>query len=92
MNVEKFVEGLHDYLSKQIQPLADRIKNLESKLESIESKGMEYRGIYQRAQHYGRGDVVTHKGSMWVHVTDGSRGYAPGDGACWQLAAKGHSK
>ncbi|WP_406828696.1 hypothetical protein [Microbulbifer sp. ARAS458-1] len=125
VNMEKFVEGLHSYLSKQIQPLADRVKNLEqggsggkssakilfdsvrelidkrqkpllkriedleSKLESIESKGLDYCGTYQRALRYERGDVVTHKGSMWVHVYDSSCNYEPGSSPYWQLAVKG---
>lgn len=39
MNVEKFIDGLHDYLSKQFAPLVERIKRLEERAPEKGEKG-----------------------------------------------------
>ena len=53
----------------------------------MEKTGIKYVGVWQKAQTYRKGDVVTHDGSMWVSLkADNSD--APGKGDSWQLAVK----
>lgn len=71
---------LVDMLTKAINRNTDRVKG-------IQTKGVEYRGVFQSAQEYGRGDLVTFAGSMW-HANCATR-TKPGDGRDWTLAVKG---
>lgn len=63
-----------------------RIDQLEKRLAEVESKGIQYRGVFQRSDSYARGDLVTHDGGIW-HATGPTR-QIPGAGDDWQLAVK----
>lgn len=65
----------------------DRLADLEQRVAAVESAGIKYCGVWQRAQEYGRGMVTTHGGSSWVAVADTTRA-EPGDGPAWQLMAR----
>jgi len=70
-----------------VDGLADEIRALRKKCTAIQEKGVIYRGVWQAAEQYGRGDLTTHKGSIW-HANEVTRA-APGDGRAWTLAVKG---
>lgn len=65
-------------------PLLERIAALEA-----QPKGLDYRGVWQRASSYDRNEGATHDGSLWISLRDDVRGVEPGtDSAAWQLAVK----
>jgi len=69
-----------------------RFKAIEQELAALKTapKGLDYRGIWQRAVPYQRNEGTTHKGSLWICLLDSARGVEPGTSpATWQLAAKG---
>ena len=74
--------------------IADAVKEatapLLKRIETLEESGIKYLGNYQRAAGYGRGDTVTHKGSLWTAIRETTPGTAPGDHPeQWQLSQKG---
>ena len=79
--IKKYVEGC-------VQPLQQEIKGLTERLRNIETKGVDYRGVYQRAQTYQRGTLVTKDGSIHVALRDIQEGEQPGVSDAWQLAVK----
>jgi hypothetical protein len=72
--------------------IAERIeqatKPLRERIIELEKRGVDYKGVYQRAALYRRGDIVTHDGSMFVAITDIEPNEAPGNGGAWCLAVK----
>jgi hypothetical protein len=64
-----------------------RIAALEKRLDEIESKGVAYRGVWQAADEYQRGNLATHAGGIW-HANTSTRA-RPGTSADWTLAVKG---
>lgn len=80
--------GYAKALEQLIIAQSARLDALEAKLATLETRGLEYRGVHQRAESYRRGDAVTHKGGIWVAVRDDARDI-PGQGDSWQLAVKG---
>lgn len=67
-----------------------RMEALSDRIAGIESKGVEYLGVWQAAASYKRGNLVTHGGSIW-HANEDTRA-KPGDGKTWTLACKGGSR
>jgi hypothetical protein len=61
--------------------LSKRIKDLEAR------KMPEYRGIWQDGETYPESSLVTSQGSLWISKAQ-TKGVRPGDGSCWELAAK----
>lgn len=59
---------------------------ISDQLKEIESRGVRYRGIYQRSDEYKRGDLATFDGSMWCAIRDTSE--CPAKSQDWQLAVK----
>jgi hypothetical protein len=67
---------------QEIAPLLRRI-------EELEKRGIEYRGIYQRSCEYRRGSMITHDGNLWCCITDAEVNESPGSHPSkWQLAVK----
>ncbi|MGG7580633.1 transposase [Rhizobium sp. Nf11,1] len=78
----------------EVYALLDALKSVllehQARLTALESHGVKYAGVYQKALGYRRGTVCTHAGSMWIALADTPEGVAPGsNGAFWQLAEKG---
>ena len=69
--------------------IAHLARELETRVEVLESRPtVEYRGVWDDATMYGRGALVTDRGSMW-HATEASIGRRRGsDAAFWKLAVK----
>ena len=72
---------IKDYVRRAIAPLEKRIAELEK-------RGVDYKGTYQRAALYRRGDITTFDGSMYVAITDIEPNETPGNGGKWVLAVK----
>jgi hypothetical protein len=61
---------------------------LRERIVELEKRGVDYKGTYQRATVYRRGDIVTVDGSMFVAITDIEPNEEPGKGGKWVLAVK----
>ncbi|MDF2810407.1 MAG: hypothetical protein K0S56_1438 [Microvirga sp.] len=74
----------------ELYEVADLIKaglaDIAKRTSALEDGGVKYFGVWQAANAYSRGALVTHKGSMWHANTDTSR--EPGEGKDWTLAVK----
>jgi hypothetical protein len=74
--------------SARVKDLEAEVETLKAKLEEITSRGVKYRGVWQAAEQYERGDLVTREGSMWACNRSSSRA-TPGTGSRdWTLAVK----
>jgi len=73
---------IKDYIKAQVDPL-------ERRLGDIEASGIKYCGVWQRANLYRKGSVVTEQGGAWVALGD-SEGVRPGEGGtdAWQLLVR----
>jgi hypothetical protein len=80
LDIEKFVAGLHDYLSKAFTPLVQRIVALEQL--PVKTLADAYKGAHLPGQ-YKRGDLVTRGGSLWIAVEDANG--TPGSSPSWRL-------
>jgi hypothetical protein len=66
--------------------LVEEIRALRLRVDSVESKGLRYRGVHQRADEYRKGDAVTQNGNMWVCLRETTG--TPGASEDWQLAVR----
>lgn len=69
-----------------IDIMATTLAKQSERLAALEAGGIKYMGVWQAANAYGKGSLVTHKGSMWHANADTAR--EPGDGKEWTLAVK----
>lgn len=90
-DMEHLAETILDIIERPLAAQAKRIDALEKALaeERSKPKGMQYRGVHQRALAYAQGDAVTHAGGLWVALKDIEPGEKPGTSEKWILAAKG---
>ncbi len=73
-----------------VDQLLEKFADVDQRMEEIEKSGARFRGIYQRAATYKRGDQVTYKGSLWTALMTVPESTIPGETpAFWQLCAKG---
>jgi hypothetical protein len=86
--VVRLAEAIKAHFAKEIQPLRERIVELEARSRDA----MRFRGAFQRAMHYIKGDFVTSDGAGWVclRAIDGADGKPGADetAGAWQLAVK----
>jgi hypothetical protein len=66
------------YIAAQVQPLQKQIEILKARLEEIEKRGIEYRGVYQRAQIYQIGNMVTHDNNLYSCISNAEVNESPG--------------
>lgn len=86
VNMERFVNGLHEWAAKKIfGPLLKKIEALEKQVEELKNRGIDYRGVFAEGESYRKGDVVTHSGSLWIAQKQTDK-RPPGNG--WVLAVK----
>jgi hypothetical protein len=64
------------------------LENLAERVAEIETKGIEFCGIYQRAMSYRRGSMTIFGGSLYAATRNAEPGEAPSESAAWQLCAK----
>jgi hypothetical protein len=73
-----------------VDQFIEKFDAIEAELQQLKANGAKFRGVFQRAINYQRGDQTTHKGSLWVALGDVPEGTVPGESPThWQLAAKG---
>jgi hypothetical protein len=85
-DAERATPATRGDLLKIMEVVASANKALKRRIEKIEDKGVKYLGTWQRSADYERGDLATHKGSMW-HAIASTRD-EPGTSSAWQLAVK----
>ena len=90
MNAEQFGQELARILKDAMRPLGDRIQAVEDRLAAIETtgpaKGLTFKGAWQAALSYEKGDMATYAGALWhCNMSTQDR---PGDGRAWTLAVK----
>ncbi|WP_338722378.1 hypothetical protein [Devosia sp. XK-2] len=65
------------------------VEALQAKVIEIEAAGIKFAGVWQRAQSYERGAIVTSAGSAWVALKEVPEGTVPGQSPeHWQLMVK----
>ena len=79
---------IRQHVATVTKTLRDKIEVLERKVVELQTKGVEYKGVWQRACSYERGAIVTSDGSMWVCVQDVGPNTQPGQSQCWQLCCR----
>ena len=72
----------------------DRIKlataPLLKRIDELEKRGIDYRGIYQRAQIYQIGSMVTHDNNLYSCISNAGVNKSPGSHPSrWQMALRG---
>lgn len=78
-----------DECYSNFETLAEAIREVAARVTEIEKAGVHYRGTFQRALAYERGDMATHSGSLWACLKTTEPGTIPGSNPeHWQLAAK----
>ena len=76
-------DGTKALVAKELSPLRKRLDQIEEKQASA---SLRFCGVWQAAQSYAPGSMVTHKGGLW-HCNVPTR-EAPGTGHSWTLAVK----
>jgi hypothetical protein len=69
--------------------MSSMVEPLEARLAAVEASGIRYCGVWQRANLYRKGSVVTEQGGAWVALVD-NEGIRPGEGGtdAWQLMVR----
>jgi hypothetical protein len=79
---------IRQHVAAVTKTLRDKIEALERKVVELQTKGVEYKGVWQRACSYERGAIVTSDGSMWVCVENVEPNTQPGQSQSWQLCCR----
>lgn len=67
--------------------IAERIEQIESKVQEVSDNGFRYRGYWKQGKFANRGDSFTWDGSMWWAIRDTSE--APSrESHAWQIAVR----
>jgi len=66
----------------------DAFRAVKKRLDALEEGGIKYRGVYQRAQDYSKGDVVTFNGSAWIALRSLKETEEPSTCDGWMLMVK----
>ncbi|MBX3601077.1 MAG: hypothetical protein KF863_10660 [Rubrivivax sp.] len=74
---------MFDAIEKWLSPT---VRGLEARIEALEADRLRYCGPIESGRAYVRGEVVTHRGSMW-HCERATTSAPPGDD--WVLCVKG---
>ncbi len=81
LDIEKFIDGLHEYLAKQFSPLVRRIEALEA--GHGQTPQVKFLGVYQVGRPYQSGEIVSLGGYVWA-CTKGTT-ESPGGNDAWML-------
>lgn len=82
------VDVIAEVIAEIRRELRAEIAELKAQLATIETKGVSFEGVFQRAQSYRRGSMVVYEGSLFAATRSTQPGEIPGANAAWQLAAK----
>jgi hypothetical protein len=73
-------------LKEQLEPLQQRIAQLEQQVKLLKDTGVNYRGVFEDGERYEIGDACTSGGSMWrAYEPTTSK---PGSDLAWRLIVK----
>ncbi len=79
---------IKEYVGSVVDALGDRVATLERRLRDVEEKSVgPYLGIWADTTLYGKGQLVTCGGSMWI-AKSASIARRPGTDSSWQLIVK----
>ncbi len=78
--------GQSEAIQRAFEKRDATIDTLVKRIDELEAGGVRYHGVWQAAQEYTRGALVTYDGSMW-HANDTTR-EQPGKSKAWTLAVK----
>jgi HK97 family phage prohead protease len=81
-----FARGLGEMFLEFAQPLAERIKSLETKAVDA----LRFRGVYEDGRAYSRNDLVQRGGTIWVALIETHA--TPGKSADWRMLVKSGDK
>ena len=82
---EELTRALAMFIKERIEQVCSPLRE---RIDALESTGIKYVGVYQKAQEYKRGSVCTHDGSMWVATCEIPPHQIPGNSSRWQLSVK----
>ena len=83
------VEAIGEAVAAEIKQLRADVSSLKLQLAEIETRGIHYQGVFQKAQQYRRGAMVTADGSLFAAIRDTLPGEMPGTASdAWQLCCK----
>jgi hypothetical protein len=85
---KELCELIRQHVAVVTKTLRDKIEVLERKVVELQTKGVDYRGVYQRACSYELGAIVTSDGSMWACVQNVGPNTQPGQSQGWQLCCR----
>lgn len=88
MNEEDRIELMRALAVFVTERVEQATKPLCERIMELEKRGVDYKGTYQRATVYRRGDITTFDGSMYVAISDIEPNKSPGNGGKWVLAVK----
>ncbi|MBB3972516.1 carbohydrate-binding family V/XII protein [Hansschlegelia beijingensis] len=85
---KEFAAELVDSVKRYVaQEIASHDAGLEARIKALEERpALEYRGVWDGALLYSKGNVVTDGGSMWFCNRETKA--RPGSSGCWTLAVK----
>ena len=83
-----YTRGWHSALQEALAFTLSEVQALKQRIAELEQRSpMSYRGVWTPGKMHDRGDMVTHRGSVW-HC-DVKTDLPPGDGnTMWTLAVK----
>ena len=85
-----FIDGLVEWIGeKVIRPLSTRIKDLESRVATLEGEAAQraYLGVHEDGKEYVRHNCVTRGGNIFICVVDATTA-RPGESLDWRLAVR----
>jgi hypothetical protein len=66
--------------------LRAELADIKARIAAVETRGVRFRGVWQGAEDYARGDLATHSGGLW-HCNLATRD-RPGTSPAWTLSQK----
>lgn len=92
MTTMKFrdMEAVAKAIAPHIKALAARLDQLESQIAGASAQTANladaYDGVWRAGKQYQRGQLVTHKGSLWLAEVGSN--CEPGTGSAWKMVSK----
>jgi len=83
----RYAKGVADHLDSVFAAFGGRIRGLDDRITALETREVKsladsFKGTWLPGK-YERGDLIQHRGSMWLAVEDGDG--KPGESSCWRL-------
>lgn len=87
----RMMEAIAKALAPPIRRLMERVDALESELKAMQasqnkSLADQYAGTWRTDHKYERGTLTTHKGALWLSLSDTEA--APATDSSWRMVSK----